>query len=100
MVGALIVIQALTLFTTPVIYLYLDQVSDWIARRRSGSRPQSSADTSSPSAAEGLPGSPPTPKRPDHHRDHGQRRADPEVIPKADLNSARFRLPHYDQIGD
>jgi HAE1 family hydrophobic/amphiphilic exporter-1 len=31
MVGGLIVSQALTLFTTPVIYLYLDQLSDWIA---------------------------------------------------------------------
>ena len=31
MVGGLIVSQALTLFTTPVIYLYLDQVSHWIS---------------------------------------------------------------------
>jgi hydrophobic/amphiphilic exporter-1 (mainly G- bacteria), HAE1 family len=30
MVGGLLVSQALTLFTTPVIYLYLDQLSDWI----------------------------------------------------------------------
>ncbi len=36
MVGGLIVSQALTLFTTPVIYLYLDQVSDWVASWRSG----------------------------------------------------------------
>jgi HAE1 family hydrophobic/amphiphilic exporter-1 len=36
MVGGLIVSQALTLFTTPVIYLYLDQLSDWIASWRSG----------------------------------------------------------------
>jgi hydrophobic/amphiphilic exporter-1 (mainly G- bacteria), HAE1 family len=35
MVGGLIVSQALTLFTTPVIYLYLDQLSDWISGRRS-----------------------------------------------------------------
>jgi HAE1 family hydrophobic/amphiphilic exporter-1 len=34
MVGGLLVSQALTLFTTPVIYLYLDQLSDWISRRR------------------------------------------------------------------
>jgi hydrophobic/amphiphilic exporter-1 (mainly G- bacteria), HAE1 family len=34
MVGGLIVSQALTLFTTPVIYLYLDQFSLWMKRRR------------------------------------------------------------------
>ena len=31
MVGGLIVSQALTLFTTPVIYIYLDQVSKWLS---------------------------------------------------------------------
>ena len=31
MVGGLIVSQALTLFTTPVIYIYLDRVSHWIS---------------------------------------------------------------------
>ena len=31
MVGGLIVSQALTLFTTPVIYLYLDRVSHWLS---------------------------------------------------------------------
>jgi hydrophobic/amphiphilic exporter-1 (mainly G- bacteria), HAE1 family len=35
MVGGLIVSQALTLFTTPVIYLYLDRLSDWISSWRS-----------------------------------------------------------------
>jgi HAE1 family hydrophobic/amphiphilic exporter-1 len=35
MVGGLLVSQALTLFTTPVIYLYLDGVSDWVASWRS-----------------------------------------------------------------
>src|SRR4029079_4388501 len=34
-VGGLIVSQALTLFTTPVVYLYLDRLSSWL-RRRSG----------------------------------------------------------------
>jgi multidrug efflux pump subunit AcrB len=34
MVGGLIVSQALTLFTTPVIYLYLDQFSLWLKGRR------------------------------------------------------------------
>jgi hydrophobic/amphiphilic exporter-1 (mainly G- bacteria), HAE1 family len=34
MVGGLIVSQALTLFTTPVIYLYLDEISLWFRRRR------------------------------------------------------------------
>jgi hydrophobic/amphiphilic exporter-1 (mainly G- bacteria), HAE1 family len=32
-VGGLLVSQALTLFTTPVIYLYLDRVSNWRERR-------------------------------------------------------------------
>ncbi|HZD27523.1 MAG TPA: efflux RND transporter permease subunit, partial [Xanthobacteraceae bacterium] len=30
MVGGLLVSQALTLFTTPVVYLYLDRVSEWL----------------------------------------------------------------------
>jgi hydrophobe/amphiphile efflux-1 (HAE1) family protein len=34
MVGGLIVSQALTLFTTPVVYLYLDEFSLWLRRRR------------------------------------------------------------------
>jgi len=29
MVGGLIVSQAMTLFTTPVVYLYLDRFSTW-----------------------------------------------------------------------
>jgi HAE1 family hydrophobic/amphiphilic exporter-1 len=33
MVGGLIVSQALTLFTTPVIYLYMDRLSAWIKSR-------------------------------------------------------------------
>jgi HAE1 family hydrophobic/amphiphilic exporter-1 len=33
-VGGLLVSQALTLFTTPVIYIYLDQLSDWISSWR------------------------------------------------------------------
>ena len=31
MVGGLIVSQALTLFTTPVVYLYLDQLNNWFS---------------------------------------------------------------------
>jgi HAE1 family hydrophobic/amphiphilic exporter-1 len=36
MVGGLLVSQALTLFTTPVIYLYLDRLSNWLSKGRSG----------------------------------------------------------------
>jgi hydrophobic/amphiphilic exporter-1 (mainly G- bacteria), HAE1 family len=37
MVGGLIVSQAPSLFTTPVVYLYLDQLSVWLTGRgRSG----------------------------------------------------------------
>jgi hydrophobic/amphiphilic exporter-1 (mainly G- bacteria), HAE1 family len=34
MVGGLILSQALTLFTTPVVYLYLDRLSIWFRERR------------------------------------------------------------------
>jgi len=40
MVGGLLVSQALTLFTTPVIYLYLDRLSQWL----SGSTKRSTID--------------------------------------------------------
>jgi HAE1 family hydrophobic/amphiphilic exporter-1 len=40
MVGGLIVSQALTLFTTPVIYLYLDQVSHWISGSKRAKAPK------------------------------------------------------------
>ncbi len=36
MVGGLVVSQMLTLFTTPVVYLYLDRASQWFARRKRG----------------------------------------------------------------
>jgi hydrophobic/amphiphilic exporter-1 (mainly G- bacteria), HAE1 family len=34
MVGGLLLSQALTLFTTPVVYLYLDRLSNWRKPRR------------------------------------------------------------------
>ncbi len=34
MVGGLLVSQVLTLFTTPVVYLYMDRLSHWIGSRR------------------------------------------------------------------
>jgi HAE1 family hydrophobic/amphiphilic exporter-1 len=34
MVGGLLVSQALTLFTTPVVYIYLDHFSSWLAQRK------------------------------------------------------------------
>jgi multidrug efflux pump subunit AcrB len=34
MVGGLILSQALTLFTTPVVYLYFDRMQHWWARQR------------------------------------------------------------------
>jgi HAE1 family hydrophobic/amphiphilic exporter-1 len=39
MVGGLIVSQALTLFTTPVVYLYLDRLSNVFARWGRSSNP-------------------------------------------------------------
>lgn len=37
-VGGLIVSQLLTLFTTPVVYIYLQNASDWFARKRTTHR--------------------------------------------------------------
>ncbi len=37
-VGGLLVSQLLTLFTTPVVYIYMDRISGWLYSR---SRPQS-----------------------------------------------------------
>jgi multidrug efflux pump subunit AcrB len=39
-VGGLLVSQVLTLFTTPIVYIYMDHLSSWLYRR---SRAQSSA---------------------------------------------------------
>ena len=43
MVGGLIVSQALTLFTTPVVYLYLDRLSHAFARWGRSSNPNQDA---------------------------------------------------------
>jgi HAE1 family hydrophobic/amphiphilic exporter-1 len=40
MVGGLIVSQALTLFTTPVVYLYLDRLSEWFSGRHREEGPE------------------------------------------------------------
>jgi multidrug efflux pump len=47
-VGGLIVSQALTLYTTPVIYLYMDRLNTWIARFGFASRPGPSTEASAP----------------------------------------------------
>jgi HAE1 family hydrophobic/amphiphilic exporter-1 len=43
MVGGLLVSQALTLFTTPVVYLYLDRLSNAFARWGRSSNPDDDA---------------------------------------------------------
>jgi multidrug efflux pump len=43
-VGGLIVSQALTLYTTPVIYLYMDRFSLWLQGFRQGKLPEASAE--------------------------------------------------------
>jgi multidrug efflux pump len=44
-VGGLIVSQMLTLYTTPVVYLYLDRLQRWLQRRRAVHRSPRVADT-------------------------------------------------------
>jgi multidrug efflux pump len=39
-VGGLVFSQALTLYTTPVIYIYMDRLSNWLNRLRHGSVPE------------------------------------------------------------
>jgi multidrug efflux pump subunit AcrB len=43
MVGGLLLSQALTLYTTPVIYLYLDRLQHWLAPRRPSRIPRLAA---------------------------------------------------------
>jgi HAE1 family hydrophobic/amphiphilic exporter-1 len=45
MVGGLLVSQLLTLFTTPVVYIYMDQVGGWVGRRRLRSHAEAVAPT-------------------------------------------------------
>jgi multidrug efflux pump len=44
-VGGLLVSQLLTLYTTPVVYLYLDRVRLWLAHMRAGRRRRIAPDT-------------------------------------------------------
>jgi len=52
MVGGLLLSQALTLFTTPVIYLYLDRLNSRIGRRRKA--PESQGEEGAPPVPEGA----------------------------------------------
>jgi multidrug efflux pump len=47
-VGGLLVSQALTLYTTPVIYIYMDRFSQWLNRLRVGHAPEAPAEAVGP----------------------------------------------------
>jgi multidrug efflux pump len=47
-VGGLIVSQALTLYTTPVIYLYMDRLNNWVGRLGRRALPDGAAEAVSP----------------------------------------------------
>jgi multidrug efflux pump len=49
-VGGLIVSQALTLYTTPVIYLYMDRFSLWLSRMRHGRLPDAPVEAVGPAS--------------------------------------------------
>ena len=38
-VGGLLVSQTLTLYVTPVFYIYMEQLQEWLTRRRASKRP-------------------------------------------------------------
>jgi hypothetical protein len=48
MVGGLAVSQELTLYTTPVIYIYFDKLQTWMSQRRGCKRPVNLRRTPSP----------------------------------------------------
>ena len=57
MVGGLLVSQWLTLYTTPVIYLYLDRLGRWLGASRRPSRVQEALiECPEPALAEGRHG--------------------------------------------
>jgi Cu/Ag efflux pump CusA len=47
-VGGLIFSQAITLYSTPVIYLYMDRFSAWLNRLRRGHEPEAPAEAVGP----------------------------------------------------
>jgi hydrophobic/amphiphilic exporter-1 (mainly G- bacteria), HAE1 family len=54
MVGGLLVSQALTLFTTPVIYLYLDRFSHWLSGAKKKARKPEAPHAEAPGWSEGA----------------------------------------------
>jgi multidrug efflux pump len=52
-VGGLLISQLLTLYTTPVIYLYMERFSRWLTGRRAPVQPETSGVSSSPTLAPG-----------------------------------------------
>ena len=52
MVGGLLLSQALTLFTTPVVYLYLDRAHGWYVRGRQARAARRAAGAAGSAAAD------------------------------------------------
>jgi multidrug efflux pump len=57
-VGGLIVSQMLTLFTTPVVYIYMDRLRKWIASGKAANVRSHSGGSAHPQYRPSLPGSP------------------------------------------
>jgi hydrophobic/amphiphilic exporter-1 (mainly G- bacteria), HAE1 family len=48
MVGGLLISQLLTLFTTPIVYIYMDRVSAWLGGRSRSQSPRHRLDAGDP----------------------------------------------------
>ena len=98
-VGGLLISQVLTLYTTPVIYLYMERLGRWVAARRRPGKPGRPRGGSGVSAGDGprRRGTPMCPRwraeRPGSPSHSSAGRSGPRCSPRRSSSSARRRTP-------